>query len=179
VAVRVAAAILRETDPVSARLARHGARAHRRRYTRLLLAWLPVPAILLVLSRLVPVPAWTWEVAVAMLPLGVALAHDRYRSLGHALAAGILVTSRGSLVRRRCMLRCDGIIGWNLERSFFQRRAGLATLVATTAAGRQGYPVQDVPLTEAIRLADEAVPGLLTPFLVSDEVQPPGGGGPR
>jgi putative membrane protein len=165
VAVRVAAAILRTSDPVIAELARHGARAHRRRYTRLLLAWLPVPAILLALSRLVPVPAWAWQVAVAMLLLGVALAHDRYRSLGHALAGGILVTSRGSLVRRRCMLRCDGIIGWNIEQSFFQRRAGLATLVATTAAGRQGYSVQDVPLPEAVRLADEAVPGLLTPFL--------------
>ncbi len=64
------------------------------------------------------------------------------------------------------MLDCDGIIGWNLERSFFQRRAGLATLVATTAAGRQGYAVQDVPLETAVRLAEEAVPGLLTPFLV-------------
>jgi putative membrane protein len=45
----------------------------------------------------------------------------------------------------------------------------LATLVATTAAGRQAYEVQDVPLGEALRLADQALPGLLAPFLVRPE----------
>jgi putative membrane protein len=79
---------------------------------------------------------------------------------------GRLVTRQGSLVRRRCVLACDGIIGWNLDRSFFQRLAGLSTLTATTAAGQQRYPVPDVDLHEALRLADEATPGLLTPFLV-------------
>ena len=97
------------------------------------------------------------------------LAADRYRSLGHALVDGRLVTRQGSLVRRRSMLTTDGIVGWTLHRSFFQRRAGLATLVATTAAGRQRYAVLDVPLEEAVRVADRALPGLLTPFLVGSE----------
>ncbi len=66
------------------------------------------------------------------------------------------------------MLACDGIIGWNLEQSFFQRRAGLVTLVATMAAGRQRYAVQDIPLEDAVRLADRAMPGLLTPFLLGE-----------
>jgi putative membrane protein len=170
---RVAAAVLRASEPVTCRLARHGPRAHRRRYTRLLAAWVPVTGVLLALPLLAPVPAWTWEVPVVLLPLGVALAHDRYRSLGHAVTGGTLVTSYGSLVRRRCMLRCDGIIGWNLDQSFFQRRAGLATLVATTAAGRQRYTVQDVPLDEAVRIADQAVPDLLTPFLDARGGGPP------
>jgi putative membrane protein len=165
---RVAAAVLRASEPVTVGLARHGPRAYRRRYTRLLAAWVLVTALLLALPLLAPAPAWTWEVSPVLLPLGLALAHDRYRSLGHALAARTLVTSRGSLVRRRCMLTCDGIIGWNLDQSFFQRRAGLATLVATTAAGRQQYAVQDVPLDEAVRIADQALPGLLTPFLTRD-----------
>ena len=95
----------------------------------------------------------------------LALAADRYRSLGHAAAGTALVTRHGSLVRRRCALDTGGIIGWNLERSFFQRRAGLATLVATTAAGRQSYEVQDVEVDEAIRLAERLLPGLLDPFL--------------
>jgi putative membrane protein len=64
------------------------------------------------------------------------------------------------------MLTIDGIIGWNLRRSFFQRRAGLATLVATTAAGRQRYAVEDVPLDEAVRVAERALPDLLAQFLV-------------
>jgi putative membrane protein len=63
------------------------------------------------------------------------------------------------------MVTADGIIGWNLDRSFFQRRVGLSTLTATTAAGRQRYEVPDVDLHAALRLADEATPGLLTPFL--------------
>jgi putative membrane protein len=101
-----------------------------------------------------------------LLPIGAALAYDRYRSLGHALVGRILVTRLGSLVRRRSMVACDGIIGWNLRQSFFQRRAGLATLVATTAAGRQRYAVEDVPLDEAVHVADRALPDLVAPFLV-------------
>jgi len=170
---RVAAAVLRSPAPVTAALRRHGPSAHRRRYTRLLVVWALLTAVLVVLPRLAPVPAWAWEASPVLLPLGLLLAYDRYRSLGHGLAGRVLVASRGSLVRRRCMLDCDGIIGWNLERSFFQRRAGLATLVATTAAGRQRYDVQDVPLETAVRLAEEAVPGLLTPFL-----EPAGPGSP-
>ena len=46
-----------------------------------------------------------------------------------------------------------------------QRRAGLATLVATTAAGHQRYEVQDVEVGEALRIVEAAVPGLLAPFL--------------
>ena len=93
------------------------------------------------------------------------LAADRYRSLGHAVADSSLVVRSGSLVRRRCVLSAEGIIGWNVERSFFQRRAGLATLTATTAAGQQHYDVQDVELGEALRVAEALVPGLAGPFL--------------
>ena len=110
-------------------------------------------------------PAWTWQASPVLLVIAVALAYDRARSLGHALVERTLVSRGGSLVRRRSALSYDGIIGWNLQRSFFQRRAGLATLVATTAAGRQRIDVQDVPLAEALRVADEALPGLLTPFV--------------
>src|SRR5439155_595378 len=92
-------------------------------------------------------------------------AEDRFRSLGHALAGHVLVVRQGSLVRRRVMLVREGVIGWNLRQSLFQRRAGVVTLEATTAGGRQRYAALDVPVDVAVRLADEAVPGLLTPFL--------------
>jgi putative membrane protein len=124
--------------------------------------------LLVLLWRLAGLPPWTWVASLALLPMGAALAADRYRNLGHALVSRSLVTSWGSLVRRRCVLASDGIIGWNLDQSFFQRRSGLATLVATTAAGRQQYRVQDVSLSEALRVADDGIPGLLTPFLVPD-----------
>jgi putative membrane protein len=170
-AVRVIAAVLRAWDPVTAPLARHGGGAHRRRYTRVAIALALLAGVVVLLSRLVPMLAWTWEVMLVLIPCGAALAYDRYRSLGHALVGRFLVARRGSLVRRRFMLDCDGIIGWNLTQSFFQRRLGLATLVATTAAGRQRYDVQDVALDEAVRFADQAVPGLLTPFLVDDKAR--------
>jgi putative membrane protein len=165
-ALRVAVAVLGTADPVTSPLTSHGARAHRRRYTRTALALVVITAVLLVLPQLLPLPAWSWEVSVVLVPLGAALAYDRYRSLGHALVGRFLVTSRGSLVRRRWMLAREGIIGWNLEQSFFQRRAGLVTLVATTAAGRQAYAVQDVTVEEAVRVAHAVLPDLLAPFLV-------------
>ena len=149
-------------------LTRHGPSARRRRYTRALAVCVPVVAVPFVLWRLAVMPAWPWEASLALLPIGAAVAADRYRSLGHAMAGRMLVTSWGSLVRRRCVLACDGIIGWNVDQSFFQRRAGLATLVATTAAGRQAYRIQDVAVSEALRLATTAVPDLLTPFLEPD-----------
>jgi putative membrane protein len=66
------------------------------------------------------------------------------------------------------MLAHDGIIGVNARRSFFQRRAGLVTLTATTAAGDQAYAIPDVTPDEAVRVAEAAAPGLLAPFLVGE-----------
>ncbi|MDN3353327.1 PH domain-containing protein [Actinomadura sp. DC4] len=164
-AERVAALVLGRTTPLTCPLTPHGPRATGRRYTRAVGLAALIAAACLVLSGLDVLPAWTWHVAPVLLVIAALLAYDRTRSLGHALVERTLVSRRGSLVRRRAVLSCDGIIGWNLRRSFFQRRAGLATLVATTAAGRQRIDVQDVPLDEALRVADAALPGLLTPFL--------------
>jgi putative membrane protein len=110
-------------------------------------------------------PAWTWLLALLPLPVAVALAADRARTLGHAVTSTALVARAGAIVRERSMLARDGIIGVNLSRSFFQRRAGLLTLTATTAAGEQAYAVLDVTPAEALRVAEAAVPGLLAPFL--------------
>jgi putative membrane protein len=67
------------------------------------------------------------------------------------------------------VLRADAVIGWNMRTSLFQRRVGLTTLVATTAGGRQGYAVPDVPDAEALRVARAAVPGLLEQFLAGPD----------
>ncbi|MEV7808435.1 PH domain-containing protein [Microbispora sp. NPDC088329] len=155
-----------DASPVTAGLAAHGPAALRRRFTRAYGVHALALAALLVLWRWAGLPSWTWITTAALLPLTALLAADRYRSLGHALTSGYLVTRWGSFVRRRVALECDGVIGWNIERSFFQRRARLATLTATTAAGKQGYEVSDVNLGEALRLAAAATPGLLDPFLV-------------
>ena len=51
----------------------------------------------------------------------------------------------GSLDRRREALEIGHVIGWNFRSTWFQRRAGLTTLVATTAGGRQSVTLLDVP----------------------------------
>ena len=111
-------------------------------------------------------PAWTWQVTPLLYGFGALLAEDRYRNLGHDRWPGGLVMRQGSLVRRRCVLTATGIVGWTLRESFFQRRRGLATVTATTAAGRQHYDVVDIPADAGVALADAVVPGLLTPFLL-------------
>jgi putative membrane protein len=167
VAHELAAQILRDPAPVDVALIAHGPAARRRRFTRALLA-----ALVLILAAGVAISSgvsqWLALPAVLTVPAAAMLAADRYHSLGHAIAGGYLVTRAGSLYRRRDVLECDGIIGWNVRQSFFQRRAGLATLTATTAAGRQRYAVSDVPLSLAMSLASRALPGLVDDFLLPD-----------
>jgi putative membrane protein len=113
-------------------------------------------------------PNWLWEAACVLPVLGVPLGINRYRNLGHALTSRYLVSRWGSLDRRTVALQRDGIIGWQVRQSFFQRRVGLATLTATIAAGRGAYHVLDVTESDAIRLAEATVPGLLAPFVTEN-----------
>jgi putative membrane protein len=167
---RVAREVLTNPAAVSAPLVPHGAQARRRRYNRALGVCAALIALAFVLWAMDVVVLGVALATLVLLPIGALLAADRYRSLGHAVAespAGtILVGRQGSFVRRRVMLSRDGIIGWNVRQSFFQRRSGLATLIATTAAGHQHYEILDVELAEALRIADSALPGLVAPFLV-------------
>ena len=145
---------------VSGPLTPHGPAARRRRLTRAVVPALPSPR-LLVVARLL----WDWHgsllVLVPMLLVGaVALGRDRYRALGHAVTPDHLVTRHGSLDRQRVVLDRAGIIGWKVEQSFFQRRVGVATLVATTAAGAQHYDVVDVPVEMAYAVLAQVSPDL-------------------
>jgi putative membrane protein len=105
--------------------------------------------------------------AVATSMFAVWTAFDSYASLGHALSDRYLISRRGSTRRATVHLDRSGIIGWRLQQSVFQRRMGLMTLVATTAAGKGHYAVIDADEHEILDFADEAVPGLLRPFLVT------------
>jgi putative membrane protein len=162
---RVGAAVMGTEAPLHCAISEHGPAARRRRYTRALGAWALLVIAVAGVSVAAGWPGWPWQVVLAVLPVAAALAGDRYRNLGHAVAAASLVTRAGSLVRRRDVLSSQGIIGWNVGRSFFQRRSGLATLTA----GRQHYDVLDVEVGEALRVADELLPGLLEAFLERGE----------
>ena len=120
-------------------------------------------------ALLTPVLLWiALGCAVVCLPLAVALALDAYRSLGHALSGGYLVTRSGTVRRSTAALQRAGVIGWTVKQSCFQRRAGLLSVTATTAAGGGAYTARDTDASEGLAFAAEAVPGLLEPFLVRD-----------
>ena len=89
---------------------------------------------------------------------GAFLAADRSRALGHRVGDGWLVARAGSLDRRRDCIAAAGIIGWTVRQTLFQRRAGVATLIAATAAGVKGYRVLDVPAELAWSIAAAASP---------------------
>ncbi|MDX2294833.1 MULTISPECIES: PH domain-containing protein [Streptomyces] len=168
VADRVAAEVLRApVPPTAVPLSAHPRAARTRRLRWALLAVLLPAAVLALLGALLtPVLLYVaagWTVVLA--PPAVLLARDAYRSLGHALGGAYLVTRSGAVRRSTVALQRSGIIGWTVKQSFFQRRAGILTLTATTAAGEGAYDVLDTGETEGLAFAAEAVPGLLTPFL--------------
>ena len=166
VALHVATSVLGLSEDLCAGpLVQHGPAARRRRYVRALAAAAAAIAVIYLATRAQDGPTWVWVSSFGLLPAAALLAADRYRSLGHRLAGGWLVTRTGTLARRRNIISTDAIIGWRVHQTWFQRRQGLITLTATTAAGQQHYSVRDVPVAEGLALAAAATGHLLHPFL--------------
>lgn len=159
-ALRVAAAVLQDDRLLSVPLTAHPRAALRRRVGWAVLVTLGLTVLLLVL----PLPDRLWLVGPAALPLFAWLAVLAYRALGHALVGAHLVV-RGGLNRTLVALRRDAVIGWTFRQSVLQRRLGLLTVRATTAAGSGGYTAPDLATADAVALADRVVPGLLTRYL--------------
>ncbi|MFB7229247.1 PH domain-containing protein [Streptomyces fimicarius] len=164
----VAADVLRETDtPTGAALTPHP-RAARGRRLRWSLAAVLGPVLILTLLGVLLTPVLLWIAlgcAVVAVPVAVVLALDAYRALGHTLSGRYLVTRSGTVRRSTAALERAGVIGWTVKQSVFQRRAGLLTITATTAAGGGAYTAYDTDASEGLGFAAEAVPGLLEPFL--------------
>jgi putative membrane protein len=165
VAHQVARDVLRvEEDPTTRKLRGHPFAALRRSVVRHVLPW-----VVLTIGLAVWAPPWAWPIPAVIIPFAALVGWDNYRSLGNALDERYLVTRNNSLVRSTVALQRTGIIGWRIRRSFFQRRSGLMTIGATTAAGAGVYHVTDVGESDGLALADAAVPDLLRPFLVRDD----------
>lgn len=145
----------------------HGPVARKRRYTKA--AWPAGAAYVAVAVALwlgADLPPWIWSVPAVFTVIMAALAQDRYRGLGHRVLPGAdgqswLITRSGSLDRTRDCLEARGIVGWTVKQTFWQRRSGVATVVAATAAGRKAYPVIDLPLEQAWALIEATTPGRL------------------
>ena len=169
VADRVAADVLREVvAPTSAvRLTAHPVAARGRRLRWALAAVAGFEAVLVALGLLLTdvLLHVAWVSAVVLVPVAVLLALDAYRALGHGITGGYLVMRSGTVRRSTVALQRRGIIGWTVCQSVFQRRAGLLTIRATTAAGAGAYAIHDAGAGEGLSVAEAAVPDLLTPFL--------------
>lgn len=157
-AAAVLADLMDTSDAPAPPLRRHGPAATRRRWTRAMALPAVTAVLLLATAPATTVPGWAW-VAWAVVTAGCAgLAADRARSLGHRVDGGWLVSRAGSLERRRDCLSCPGIVAWTVRQTLFQRRAGVATLIAATAAGRKHYRVLDIPADLAWSVAATASP---------------------
>ncbi|MCV7066582.1 PH domain-containing protein [Mycolicibacterium farcinogenes] len=153
-ATSVLAELIDNPHAVEAPLVAHGPAAVRRRWTRALILPALVGAAMVVLG----VPLWAWVLWGIGTGCAGLLAADRARALGHLVHDGWLVARTGSLERRRDCLDDAGIIGWTVRQTFFQRRAGVATLIAATAAGEKRYTVIDIPAAQAWSVAAAASP---------------------
>lgn len=153
----VSAHLLRtDTAPLTQPIQPHPPAALRRRLVR---ALAPVIGVATTCTVIAGVGPWLW--AWTLMAPAAALGWDRYRSLGNSLTPHYLITRSGSFYRHTVALQREGIIGWHITQTWGQRRAGLLTLTAATAAGTGGYSVVDVDTAHGLRLATRAAAGLL------------------
>lgn len=163
---QVGHAILGDRHPLLDPLVPHGPAARHRAHVRAQWPTVLSGVAVIVAAALLDWPWWVPAATVALLALGGAgTGEAAYRNLGHLLTTDHLTAGDGALQRRRQVLERDGVIGWVIAQSFFQRRRGLATLTATTAAGNERVTVRDVPHGQAVRLATAVTPGAVAPFL--------------
>ncbi|WP_224391553.1 PH domain-containing protein [Pseudonocardia sp. ICBG1293] len=171
----VAATAGRATGPVTdGPLRAHPRRARTRRLVRAVGPAL-VPAAALGVVAWFDAAVWPVVVGVALVVAAVPLALDRYRALGHRLDEHYLVARHGSLLRTTTALRRDGVIGWRIRQSLFQRRAGVLTLEATTAAGGGSVQVLDLDPADAVALMAAVTPDPVAPFRIPPQVSDAGG----
>jgi putative membrane protein len=136
-------------------LRRHPGTARRRRLVRATLPGLLVTATGLWLGAV----GQTWAVLAAGLVLtglGVPLGLGRYGSLGHAAGPRSFSVRAGWLVREQAVLERRAVVGWQVRQSFFQRRAGLATVTACVGAGSGGYAAVDMDAAEVQSFTEAA-----------------------
>lgn len=151
VAVGVAETVIGRTLPTDD-LVGHPRAAALRRYRWAGFALFAV-LVLLALPALLWQPVlWSLVAAVAVvgIPITWWLARDNARSLGHLITEAHVVIRTGSVFRSTHVLTRNGLLGWNLRQSPGQRRLGLVTLVATSAANPGHFRLPDLDPAAAL-----------------------------
>lgn len=157
-----------------ARLTRHPRAALYRRLTRAVLPFVVVTVVAAASGI-----TWVAVTAGVLAVLGVPLALDRYRSLGHGYDGERVSVRSGSLSRGQATVERSAVIGWTWTQTLFQRRSGLADLQVTVGAGTGGYTAQDASLGESVDFAARVTPEMVRPFLVRPRGEDEGGSADR
>ncbi len=125
----------------------HPPAALRRRLVRAL-----TPGLLVLLAGAVlNVTSGWWPLLLAgavLTLLGWPVGQARYTALGHAAGPRTFAMRSGWLVREHVVLQRRAVVGWQVQQSAVQRRAGLATVLACVGAGRGGYAAIDMAADE-------------------------------
>lgn len=165
VAISVGHSVLKEEGALTQVLQQHGPWARRRCHVRAQWGTMFMTVAAAVATYFLDVPVWLpVAVFVGWAILAVAMAEQSYKHLGHGITAQHVVSGHGTLGVTREVLERSGVIGWVIRQSFFQRRRGLATLVATTAAGSESIDILDIPLPLALAVARETTPEAFESF---------------
>ncbi|MEV0583573.1 PH domain-containing protein [Nonomuraea sp. NPDC050310] len=153
----------RAIGPYTGPLVPHPPAARQRRVFRAVFPWLLLALAAVVLNP----PFWGALLGVSLLfaVLGVPLGLDRYRSLGHGYDGVRLAVRSGSLRRSQAVVERRAVVGWRLRQTFFQRRAGVFTVIAGAGAGKGGYAALDVSPDQATAFPTSVTPEWLAPFL--------------
>ncbi|WP_245657528.1 PH domain-containing protein [Herbidospora mongoliensis] len=146
--------------PFSEALRPHPPAARRRRLFRAIAPWAVSALVLYVLGHTI-----IGVIATVLAVAGIALGLDRYRSLGHTYDGTRLSVRSGSLRRAQAVVERRAVVGWTIRQTWFQRRAGLVTVIAGVGAGSGGYKAIDAGETQAAAFAAEVTPDWMAPFL--------------
>ena len=156
-------ALLGELDPdtrLDAALEPHPPAARTRRIVRAS----ALPAVFAVGAL---AAGWFW-VAGALIVLaaaGIPLGIDRYRQLGHTFEGGRVTVREGSLTRTWTSLDPAAVVSYTVERSPFQARNGLCTVVLHLGQGAGTRRVLDCSEEQAASLLGRLDAPLLGPFI--------------
>lgn len=111
-----------------------------------------------------PLVAWPWAWALAMAVLFLVPVYPAWRTLGHGVTDHHVYFRSGAILRHHLVLEKDGILGWVVNESFFQRRLGLCSVTATLAGGGEAHTLENLPMEDAVRLLRAASPELVGQF---------------
>lgn len=174
VARRVARDVFGTANPLEAPLTRHPRAALRRRLWWATALSAIAPLLLAAPAVTGVIPAWIPWATLGLWPIALGAGVIAYRALGHTIDGDYLVVRGGLLSRSTSALRRDAVSTIAVRQSVLQRRIGLCTVSAKTAAGWSAYEAPDVPIADGVGFADEAAPGLLDGFRA--RATPPGRG---